>query len=143
MGIFAKRVRNPEVCFIKNYLNVILGLSQDTTNVVWAPLGRDVLNERGLMAVYDEHAKNLGGYIVEDCYPTDRRVLMNYAEALFEVATLRGTTHQNNNAMVALMDVIKKMHLTDSELRELLRKYVYKGASDEFLSVFLDLWKDF
>jgi hypothetical protein len=131
MRLFAKRVRDPEVCFCQNVVEVISGLSQATTNVAWLAIAKRVLTERGLIDIIAKHADNLGGYIVEECYPSDRNVLLNQAEALFEISNSEIDWRSNPSIIVALSRVIKKMGLYDSEKKKLIIKYMYNGENSE------------
>lgn len=131
MRLFAKRVRDPEVCFCQNVVEVINGLSQATTNVAWLAIARRVLTERGLIDIIAKHADNLGGYIVEECYPSDRNALLNQAEALFEISNCEIDWRSNPSISVALGRVIKKMGLYDSEKKRLIIKYMLGGENSE------------
>ena len=127
MRLFAKSVTDPDVCFCQNVVEVISGLSDITTNVAWGAITRRVLTERGLMGIIEKHAENLSGYIVKECYPSDRDVLMNHAEALFEIASSGFNLLENPHVMYVLSRVIKKMGLYDAEKKRLLIKYIYNG----------------
>lgn len=131
MRLFAKRVKDPEVCFCQNVVEVLDGLSQATTNVAWIAIAKRVLTERGLMDIIAKHADNLGGYIVEECYPSDRNVLLNQAEALFEICYCEFDWKSNTNVSLALGRVIKKMGLYDSEKKRLIIKYMLGGENTE------------
>jgi len=138
MRLFAKRVSDPEVCFCQNVLEILDGLSRVTTNVAWIAIARRVLNERGLMYIIDKHGENIAGYIVEECYPSDRRELMNHAEALFEIATTGVDWRTDSEVLTALRRVISKMGLYDAEKRELLYKYLYGGEKSELSKMIVD-----
>lgn len=138
MRFFAKSVTDPDVCFCQNVVEVLSGLSDVTTNVAWIAIARRVLTERGLMGIIEEHAENLGGYIVKECYPSDRDVLMNHAEALFEIATSEININECPGAMVALSRVIRKMGLYDSEKKRLIIKYLYNGDNSDFHNMLAD-----
>ena len=125
MRLFAKRVRDPEVCFCQNVVEVINGLSQATTNVAWLAIARRVLTERGLIDIIAKHADNLGGYIVEECYPSDRNALLNQAEALFEISNCEIDWRSNPSIS------IKKMGLYESEKKRLIIKYMLGGENSE------------
>lgn len=131
MRLFAKRVCDPEVCFCQNVVEVVAGLSQHTTNVSWVAITRSVLTKRGLIDIIDKHADNLAGYIVKECYPSDRRVLLNHAEALFEIVTTGFDWRTTPGAILALSRVIKKMGLNRSEKKQLIIKYLYDGNNSE------------
>lgn len=131
MRLFAKRVKDPEVCFCQNVVDVLSGLSHATTNVAWIAIAKRVLTERGLMDIVSKHADNLSGYIVEESYPTDRNLLLNQAEALFEIATSGIDWKENINGMLALGKVIKKMGLYESEKKRLIIKYMLSGNDPE------------
>lgn len=138
MRFFAKRVSDPEVCFCQNVLQVIDGLSRVTTNVAWISIARRILNERGLMYIIDKHGDKIGGYIVEECYPSDRKVLMNHAEALFEIATSGIDWRVDYQAISPLCSVIRKMGLYESEKKELILKYMYGGERNEFNNMLVE-----
>ena len=133
MRLFAKRVRDPEVCFCQNVVEVINDLSQATTNVAWLAIAKRVLTERGLLDILVKHGDNIAGYIIEECYPSDRNTLMNHAEALCEIASGGLSLLENPPVLYALSRVLKKMGLYDSEKKALLKKYVYKGNVDDSL----------
>lgn len=135
MRLFAKSVTDPDVCFCQNVVEVISGLSDVTTNVAWIAIARKVLTERGLMGIVEKHAENLSGYIVKECYPSDRNVLMNHAEALFEIATSGVNPNESPSIVVALGRVIKKMGLYNSEKKQLIIKYLYGGDNSEFNNI--------
>ena len=67
MRLFAKRVRDPEVCFCQNVVEVIDGLTAVTTNVAWTAITQRVLRERGLLDILVKHGDNIAGYIIEEC----------------------------------------------------------------------------
>lgn len=138
MRLFAKSVTDPDVCFCQNVVEVISGLSDITTNVAWIAIARRVLTERGLIGIIEKHAENLGGYIVRECYPSDRNVLMNHAEALFEIATSEINASENPSVLLALGRVIKKMGLYDSEKKKLILKYIYKEGNSDFNNMLAD-----
>lgn len=138
MRLFAKSVKDPDVCFCQNVVEVLSGLSHVTTNVAWIAIARRVLTERGLMGIIEEHAENLGGYIVKECYPSDRDVLMNHAEALFEIATSEININECPDVVVALSRVIRKMGLYDSEKKRLIIKYLYNGDNSDFHNMLAD-----
>ena len=119
MRLFAKRVRDPEVCFCQNVVEVIDGLT--------------AVRERGLLDILVKHGDNIAGYIIEECYPSDRNTLMNHAEALCEIASGGLSLLENPPVLYALSRVLKKMGLYDSEKKALLKKYVYKGNVDDSL----------
>ena len=111
MRLFAKSVTDPEVCFCQNVVELLSGLSKVTTSVAWIAITQRVLKERNLWGIIEKHADNLAGYIVRECYPSDRSVLMNHAEALFEIATAESMWKQHPDIMVQLSKVIRKMGL--------------------------------
>ena len=124
MRLFAKRVRDPEVCFCQNVVEVIDGLTAVTTNVAWTAITQRVLRKRGLLDILVKHGDNIGGYIIEECY---------HAEALCEIASGGLSLLENPPVLYALSRVLKKMGLYDSEKKALLKKYVYKGNVDDSL----------
>ena len=124
MRFFAKSVTDPDVCFCQNVVELLSGLSDITTNVAWVAITRRVLTERGLMGIIEEHAENLSGYIVKECYPSDRDVLMNHAEALFEIASSGFNLLENPHVTYVLSRIIKKMGLYNSEKKRLIIKYI-------------------
>lgn len=144
MRLFAKKVRDPEVCFCQNVVEVLGGLSNATTNVAWIAIAKNVLTKRGLMDIIHRHADNLAGYIVEECYPSNRHELLNHAEALFEIATSGIDWKMNTGGMLALGRVTKKMGLYESEKKKLIIKYMLDGedsnvndiVANEMLSLF-------
>lgn len=138
MRFFAKSVTDPDVCFCQNVVELLSALSDITTNVAWIAITRRVLTERGLMGIIEEHAENLSGYIVKECYPSDRDVLMNHAEALFEIATSEININECPGVMVALSRVIRKMGLYDSEKKRLIIKYLYNGDNSDFHNMLAD-----
>ena len=133
MRLFAKRVRDPEVCFCQNLIEVIDGLSYVTTDVAWTAITKNVLTKRGLVDILVTHGDKIAGYIIEECYPSDRKVLLNYAEALFEIASSGVSLLENPQVMYALAKVIRKMGLYDSEKKSLMNKYIYNGKADDTL----------
>ena len=143
MRLFAKSVTDPDVCFCQNLGVVLVGLNRGTTSVAWGAITRRVLSERGLLHILEEHGPKLDGYIVRECYPTDRKVLLNHAEALFEIATAESIWREKPDMMVPLTNVIKKMGLYDSEKRELIKKYILKDIHNldgELQNMLLDSW---
>jgi len=142
MRFFAKSVTDPDVCFCQNVVELLSGLSDITTNVAWIAITKRVLTERGLMGIIEEHAENLSGYIVKECYPSDRDVLMNHAEALFEIASSGFNLLENPHVTYVLSRIIKKMGLYNSEKKQLIIKYIYNGdkscesLAEAFLEVF-------
>ena len=142
MRLSAKRVSDPEVCFCQNVVEVIAGLSQYTTNVAWVAIARNVLTKRGLIDIIDKHADNLAGYIVKECYPSDRRVLLNHAEALFEIVTTGFDWKNTPGAIVALGKVIKKMGLSRDEKKQLIIKYLYGGDNSAVYNFLADDFLD-
>ena len=125
MRFFAKSVTDPDVCFCQNVVELLSGLSDITTNVAWIAITKRVLTERGLMGIIEEHAENLSGYIVKECYPSDRDILMNHAEALFEIASSGFNLLENPHVTYVLSRIIKKMGLYNSEKKRLIIKYIY------------------
>lgn len=127
MRFFAKSVTNSDVCFVHDVAELLCVLSEYTTDTAWGNITRKVLTERGLIDIFDEHAPNLAGYIVKDCYPTDRNELMNHAEALFEIGT-KTLNWQHQPAFVGkLLRLVSKMGLYDSEKKMLIVKYLFNG----------------
>lgn len=127
MRLFAKRVKDPEVCFCQNVVEVISELSTVTTNVAWIAIAKNVLIKRGLMDIITKHVDNLAGYVVVECYPSDRNVLLNHAAALFEIVTTGINWRESPRVIVALAGVITKMGLYNSEKKQLIIKYLYGG----------------
>lgn len=148
MRLFAKSVTDPDVCFCQNVVEILSALSRVTTSVAWISIAQRVLKERGLFHIIEEHANNLGGYIVRECYPSDRNVLMNHAEALFEIATAESMWKQHPDILVQLSKVIRKMGLYDSEKRKLIIKFIMDSEEKKYLeeesyaNMYLGLFKN-
>lgn len=142
MRLFAKRVRDPEVCFCQNVIKVLDGLSYVTTNVAWIAIAKNVLTRRGLMDIVSKHANNLTDYIVEECYPSNRNELLNQAEALFEIISSGVNWQDYPGILVPLGKVIGKMGLSKLEKKKLIIKYLYKGEESEIHSFLADDMSD-
>lgn len=142
MRLFAKSVTDPEVCFCQNVVELLSGFNRVTTSVAWIAITQRVLKERNLWGIIEKHADNLAGYIVRECYPSDRNILMYHAEALFEIATCEFDWRENPNVLYQLSKVIKKMGLYESEKRKLIIKYLYKGNESEATNIVVDSMLD-
>lgn len=136
MSLFAKTVTDPEICFCRNVVDVLAGLSQATTNVAWMAIAKNVLTKRGLMDIIIRHGEKISGYKIKECYPSDRSELLNHAEALFEIVTTGIDWKMNTGGVLALGRVIRKMGLHESEKKRLIIKYML-GGEDTKLNDFV------
>lgn len=127
MKWFARHIRNHEVCFCQNVIDIWGELVPYTTDVTLREVTDRVLNERGLYDLFYKNINEISGNIVEDCYPYDRGILLNYAEALFDIATSVVdwiNPSSDTRVYLVLSRITRKMKLSYDEKKYLIVKYL-------------------
>ena len=132
MGFFSKRVSDPDICFCRDFGEIVVRLNGYTTGVALSTVANAILQERGLLEIVQRHAEKIAGYNIQDCYNIDRAELLNRAEAIMELP-YRISENDNNlrtRIMYNGLSILRRMNLLDSEKEIIIRKYL---TNNDFL----------
>lgn len=126
MSFFSRKVEDPDLCFCQSVVLLMAGLSYVTTDIALRAIVKGVLVERNISDIFYDNLERLKGVDVKECYSSDRSVLLNQAEALFEI-TAKVYDYCDDNGkghcLNALSVPITKMRLSRFELEPLIIKY--------------------
>lgn len=132
MGFFAKNIYDEDICFCRDFAEVLTRISSYTTNVSCSAVGNRILSERGMQYAMQRYYDVCGDRI-HDVYPSNRSKLFSNADALFElVFAFNFGADALGYVMNGLFYVIGRMGLYSSEKEQLIRKYIAKSGYPEY-----------
>lgn len=119
MGLFAKKVKDEDLCFIRDLMDVIVSVTKVFNTSVGSELMKQIVSENHMeQKLYDFTHNN---YNVEDCYPSDQKEKFRRAQVLLKIAkdlNLSGLSHCE--VISAASACIKKMGFSYNEKIELI-----------------------
>lgn len=146
-NLFGKDIYDEDLCFCRDFVEIITPVSQVTTSLVWQTAGRKILAERNLQSKMNEYYHLSSRDKVHDCYPSDRQKLLANAESIMQFVNSIGLSQSqliNLRIMNVVSSVLKKMRFQDAEKTYLIRNYIlHKDLVNKPLEdVLLDRWKE-
>lgn len=146
-NLFGNDIYDEDLCFCRDFGEVIMQVSQVTTSLVWQTAGRKILAERNLQSKMDEYSHLSSRDKVHDCYPSDRQKLLANAESIMQFVNSIGLSRNqliDLRIMNVVSSVLKKMCLQDAEKTYLIRNYILPKdvVNNPYEDVLLDQWKE-
>ena len=118
--LFSKKVRNEELCFIRDLIELGSAIAEVTSVPVMRQVINSIINKYKLEDKLAEVIEN-GHYIIEDCYPYDSTKKMSYARELLN-ACINIPLNNDEKAHIRFtaMKCVQKMNFSNYEKRYLL-----------------------
>lgn len=83
MGLFAKKVKDEDLCFIRDLMDVLTAVAKETNVTVSSELMKQIVSENHMeQKLFDFTSNN---YKVEDCYPSDPKEKFRRAQVLLRI----------------------------------------------------------
>ena len=136
MGIFSKKIQDPDFCFIRDLMEVITVLSRVTSVAVGTEFFKQVITEYNLQIKAYEYTHL--NYNALDCYPSDSKEKFKRAQELLQVAkilNLPGGPH--SEVIGAASACIKKMGFSYQEKIELINTCIVELSGIESIDEFI------
>lgn len=157
-NLFGNDIYDEDLCFCRDFTEVLVSVSKVTTSLVWHTAGRKIIEEGNLQSQMEEYSNLSSRDKVHDCYPTNRKELLANADSIMQfVYSIGLSTSQliNLHIMQAVFAVLKRMNLQDTEKAYIIKKYLLnkieidsmfsKEAIDEISqheNAMIDQWKE-
>lgn len=117
--LFGKTITDVDMCFIRDLVELSVEVMQNNSKVAAIAAMRKVIDDKGLLA----KARAFSDYTtINDCYPNNRRELIDNARALFSYAEQFGT-NVRGGVSYKLKEIMNKMRLTNEEKILLVKIY--------------------
>lgn len=137
-NLFGKAITDVDMCFIRDLAELSVEIMKSTSEVAAITAMRKIIDDKGLF----EKLRSFNDYTtVNDCYPNNRRELIDNARTLFSYAEQFGT---NTGAGVhcKLREIMNKMRLTNEEKISLVKNY-YKNIGLDISVIAPELREDY
>ncbi len=125
--LFGNDIYDEDLCFCRDFTEVLVSVSKVTTSLVWHTAGRKIIEERNLQSKMEEYSNLSSRDKVHDCYPTNRKKLLANADSIMQFVYSIGLSRSqliDLHIMLAVFAVLKKMSLQDSEKTYIIKKYI-------------------
>lgn len=142
MGLFSKKVYDPDMCFIRDMMSVAAVLAQETSLAVAKEWMKQITIDYNLVEkVYEYTHKSITAM---DCYSTDQQIKFQRAQELLKIAktlNLPGISH--SHVITAAGNCIKKMGFSHQEKLNLVTSCIFepcgvKSIDDDIINTYLN-----
>lgn len=128
--LFAKKVRNEDLCFIRDLIELGSAIADVTSIPVMRSIILKIINKYHLEDKLNEFNEN-GHYIIEDCYPYDITKKMNYAKDLLNAKNEIPLNDQEKaHILLTALKCVKKMNFSYQDKVTLIRECIFKPTEN-------------
>lgn len=135
MGFFSKKVTDPDLCYIRDAMDIAGVLAKETSLTIAKEWMKQIMEQHGLLQKSFDYASS--NIVALDCYPSNQQVKFRRAQELLKVANtlnLPGISH--SNVISVACKCIKKMGFTYQEKIKLIDTCIVKLTGIESVDNF-------
>lgn len=135
--LLAKKVHDPDLCYIRDLMAVAATIAEITSVQTMRPIVRGVIDRNLLSNKFDEFVEN-GHYIIEDCYYSDPQKKMNRAADLLRLGNQipHITSTEKTRIIFSAITCLSKWRFSQSEKTKLLKDNVCPPDSSDVVKDF-------
>lgn len=129
--LFAKKVRNEELCFVRDIIELGAAIADVTSIPVMRSVILKIINKYNLEDRLNEVSEN-GHYIIEDCYPYDNTKKMNYARELLNARKeIPLNDEEKEHVLYAALKCVEKMNFSYQDKVTLIRECLFEPTGND------------
>lgn len=128
--LFAKKVKDEDLCFIRDYFKIVTPLSKVVPMAVLQLYSEQFAIKHNLVDKIQEYMEN-GHYIIVDYYPSDNIKKRERAKELFSIPKqLPLNFQQATEARFFILGILEKMNFSDADKSWLIKECCFDDSEE-------------
>lgn len=128
--LFAKKVKDEDLCFIRDYFKIVTPLSKVVPMAVLQLYSEQFAIKHNLVDKIQEYMEN-GHYIIVDYYPSDNIKKRERAKELLSIPKQLPLSFQDaTDAHFIILRILEKMNFSDADKSWLIKECCFDNSEE-------------